>query len=76
MQWKPIEKALRAAGASLSAASCCALAQAADALTPAAASPLHDSVSVWPWVAVAAIVGLLAVITLAARRRLPFGKKG
>jgi hypothetical protein len=76
MQWKPIEKTLRTAGASLSAVSCSALVQAADTLTPAAASPLHDSVGAWPWVAVAAIVGLLAVIALAARRRLPFGKKG
>jgi hypothetical protein len=75
MQWNLIERSLRRAGASLGAACCGTLVQASDTVTPAAAN-VPKTASLWPWVAVAAIVGLLAVIALVARRRLPFGGKG
>jgi hypothetical protein len=34
---------------------------------------LPETASSWPWVALTAILALLTVISLAARRRLPFG---
>jgi hypothetical protein len=56
-----------------------ALAQA-NALTPPAVATvvergvaLPEAASSWPWMALSVILALLAVISLAARRRLPFG---
>jgi hypothetical protein len=76
MQWNTVKKRLRTAGASLSAACFCGLLHASDSLSPAIATPLHESANSWPLVAIAAIVALLAVIALAGRRLLPFGRKG
>jgi hypothetical protein len=76
MQLTPLEKTLRTLGASLTAASFCGLLHASDTFPPDGIAPLHESASSWPWVALAAIVALLSVIALAARRHLPFGKKG
>ena len=76
MHWKPIKKALRTAGASLGVACFCVLLHASDTLSAATATPLRETANSWPWVALAAIVALLTVIALAARRHLPFGKKG
>jgi hypothetical protein len=74
MKWKTVEKMLRNAGALLSAACFCGLLHASDTLPSAA--PLHETASSWPLVATAAIAALLGVIALAARRHLPFGRKG
>jgi hypothetical protein len=76
MQWKPIKKVLHTAVASLSVACFCVLLHASDALQPAADTRLRETSNYWSWVALAAIVAILTVIALAARRHLPFGKKG
>ena len=75
MQWKTVKTMLRTAGASLSVASFCELLYASDTF-PAITTPLHETANSWPLVAMAAIVTLLTAIALAARRHLPFGKKG
>jgi hypothetical protein len=76
MEWETSKKRLRTAGASLSAACFCALLHASDTLPQASTSPLHETASSWPLVAMAAVGTLLVVIALAARRHLPFGRKG
>ncbi len=41
---------------------------------PVALRP-HETSSSWPWLALGGIAAILAVISLAARRRLPFGSR-
>jgi len=62
-------------GALLIAAPCLAIATN-EPLTPTSGVPsIPDAGNLWPWLALGAIALLLGVIALAARRRLPFGRR-
>jgi hypothetical protein len=75
MRRKGIQFATGTLATSLGTVSCLAL-DANKPLTPTAGLPaIAEVFNSWPWLASAAIVLLLGVIALAARRRLPFGPR-
>jgi hypothetical protein len=74
MRRKELQSALWILGASLSTVPCLALGPG-KALSATSAPVLPAIVNSWPWMALGAIALLLAVIALAARRRLPFGPR-
>jgi len=73
MRWKALQLALWTLGTSLCAVSCLAVDSQAASIPQA--SDLPHVLNAWPWLALGTIVLLLAVIALAARRRLPFGPR-
>lgn len=73
MGWKALQWTLWTLGTSLGTVSCLAI-EAKTATTSPAVPVLAQVVNTWPWLALGAIALLLAVIALASRRRLPFGR--
>lgn len=75
MRCKALQLALWTLGVSLSTLPCLAIdANKALPVTPDA-PVLHEVLNSWPWIALGAILLLITVIALAARRRLPFGRQ-
>lgn len=74
MRSRALQFAVWTSGASLNAVTC--LANDASRTLPVTDVPAatHQVMNSWPWLALGAIVLILAVIALAARRRLPFGR--
>jgi hypothetical protein len=73
MRCKAMQLALWTLGTLLTTVSCLAI-ETKTAATPAT-TVLPHVMNSWPWLALGAIALLLAVIALAARRRLPFGPR-
>ncbi len=73
MRCKGMQLALWTLATVLSSVSCLAIDASKVLPAPSVVATVPAVVNAWPWLALGAIVLLLTVIALAARRRLPFG---